>query len=79
VSNNPTSTSTSTSGSGRCSAYYDALRTEEDALSDALGHIRAEEDAGRVTTVEAATERVGLLERHLERCRQLRAEHLGGS
>ena len=45
---------TSTSGSGRCSAYYDALRTEEDALSDALGHIRAEEDAGRITPVEAA-------------------------
>ena len=29
------------------------------------------------TVTEAAAERVGLLERHLERCRQLRAEHLG--
>jgi len=68
---------TSTSGSGRCSAYFDAIREAEDDVADALGNIRAEEDAGRITTVEAATERVGLLERHLERCRQLRAEHLG--
>jgi len=70
---------TSTSGSGRCSAYFDAIHAAEDDVADALGHIRAEEEAGRITTVEAATERVGLLERHLERCRQLRAEHLGGS
>src|SRR5580704_686460 len=52
---------TSTSGSGRCSAYFDAIREAEDDVTDALGHIRAEEDAGRITTVEAATERVGLL------------------
>ncbi len=70
---------TGTSGSGRCSAYFDAIREAEDDVADALGHIRAEEDAGRITTVEAATERVGLLERHLERCRQLRAEYLGES
>jgi hypothetical protein len=60
-----------------CSRYFDAIREAEEDVSDALGHIRAEEDAGRITTVEAATERVGLLERHLERCRQLRAEHFG--
>ena len=69
---------TSTSGSGRCSAYFAAIRDAEDDVDDALGRIRAEEDAGRITPVEAAAERVGLLERHLERCRQLRAEHLGG-
>ena len=73
MGNDPTSTS------GRCSAYFDAIREAEDDVADALGHIRAEEDAGRISTVEAATERVGLLERHLERCRQLRAEHFGGS
>jgi hypothetical protein len=73
MSNDPTSTS----GSGRCRAYFDAIREAEDDVADALGHIRAEEDAGRITTVEAAAERVGLLERHLERCRQLRAG-LGG-
>ena len=70
---------TSTSGGGRCSAYFDAIRAAEDDIAEALGHIRAEEDAGRITTVEAATERVSLLERHLERCRRLRAEHLGES
>jgi hypothetical protein len=52
--NNPTSTS----GSGRCSAYFDAIRQAEDDVADALGHIRAEEDGGRITTVEAAAERV---------------------
>jgi hypothetical protein len=70
---------TGTSGSGRCSTYFDAIRRAEEDVSEALGHVRAEEDAGRITTVEAAAERVGLLERHLERCRQLRAEHLGGT
>ncbi len=70
---------TGTSGSGRCSAYFDAIRQAEEDVSEALGHVRAEEDAGRMTTVEAAAERVGLLERHLERCRRLRAEHLGGT
>ena len=71
--NDPTGTS------DRHTTYYDAMRDADDALEDALGHVRAEEDAGRITTVEAAAERVGLLERHLERCRQLRAEHLGGT
>jgi hypothetical protein len=69
---------TSTSGSGRCSAYFDSIREAEDDVADALGHIRAREDAREITTVEAAAERVGLLEAHLERCRQLRAE-LGGA
>ena len=32
---------------------------------DALSHVRAQEDAHRITTVQAAAERVGLLERHL--------------
>jgi len=68
---------TSTSGSGGCSTYFDAIRQAEDDVAEALGHIRAEENAGRITVAEAATERVGLLERHLERCRQIRAEHLG--
>jgi hypothetical protein len=62
-----------------CGRYFDAIREAEDDVADGLGHIRAEEDAGRISTVEAATERVGLLERHLERCRQLRAEHFCGS
>ena len=66
-----------TSGSGRCSAYFDAIRQAEEDVSEALGHIRAEEDAGRITTVEAAAERITVLERHLAECRRLRAEHFG--
>ena len=60
-------------------AYFAALRDEQDAFDDALAAIRAEQDEDRITAVQAATERAGLLERHLERCRQLRTEHLGES
>jgi hypothetical protein len=65
--NDPTGTS--------CSAYYEAIRDAADALS----HVRAEEDAYRITPLEVCAERVGLLERHLEECRRLRREHIGGS
>jgi hypothetical protein len=61
------------------SAYYDAMRDADEALDDALAAVRAEEDAHRITPAEAATERVGLLERHIEECRRLRREHLSGS
>ena len=68
---------TGTSGSGRCSTYFDAMRDADEALDDALAAVRAEEDAGRITTAEAAAERVGLLERHIDLCQRLRREHLG--
>ena len=71
--NDPTGTS------DRHSAYYEAIRDADDALADALAHVRAEEDAHRITPLEACAERVGLMERHLEECRRLRREHLGGS
>ena len=61
------------------SAYYDAVSRADADLEDALGHVRAEEDAHRITTVEAAAERIGLLERHLELCQQARLDHLGGT
>jgi hypothetical protein len=60
------------------SAYFEAMHHADEALADALSAIRAEEDAHRITTAEAATERVGLLERHIELCQRLRAELLGG-
>jgi hypothetical protein len=63
----------------RHSAYYDAIRDADEALEDALSHVRAEQDARRITPAEAATERVGLLERHLAECERLRRELLGGS
>lgn len=70
--NDPTGTS------DRHSAYFGAMRDADEALDDALAAVRAEEDAGRITPAEAATERVGLLERHLAECRRLRRELPGG-
>jgi hypothetical protein len=57
--------------------YAEALAEAADDLDDALAAIRAETTAGRVTPAQAATERAGLLERHLERLRKLRADYLG--
>ena len=61
------------------SAYYDAVSRADADLDEALSHVRAEEDAGRLTPAGAAAERCGLLERHLELCRQARLDHLGGT
>ena len=61
----------------RHSAYFDAMRDADEALADALGHLRAEQLAGRLNPIQAATERVGLLERHIAECRRLRRELLG--
>jgi len=66
------------STSGGHSAYFDAIRDAEEALADALSAVRAEEDEHRITPIEACTERVTLLERHLAECQLLRCEHLGG-
>jgi hypothetical protein len=61
------------------SPYYRAVTESNDALEEALGHVRAEQDAGRLTTSQACAERIKLLEDHLERCRELRRQHLGGA
>ncbi len=61
------------------SAYYDAVSKANADLEEALSHVRAEEDAHRISPAEAAAERVGLLERHLELCQQARLDHLGGT
>jgi hypothetical protein len=58
----------------RHSAYFDAMRDADEVLDDALGHVRAEEQAGRITPAEAAAERVGLLERHIAECQRLRRD-----
>jgi hypothetical protein len=57
--------------------YAAALAAAADDLEDALAAIRAETTAGRVTPAEAAAERCGLLERHLEHLEQLRRVYLG--
>ena len=61
------------------SQYYEAMHQADEDLAAALSALRIEEDSHRVTTAEAAAGRVGLLERHIELCQQLRREHLGGS
>jgi hypothetical protein len=58
--------------------YFDAMREADEALDDALAAIRDEEAEGRITPVEAASERCQLLQRHIDECRRLRGEHLGG-
>ena len=55
-------------------AYFDRMREADELLDEALGHVRAEEAAGRITPAEAAAERVGLLERHLAETRRLRRD-----
>jgi len=55
------------------------MRDADEALDDALAAIRAEQDEHRLSPAEAAAERCELLERHLDECRRLRREHLGGS
>jgi hypothetical protein len=61
------------------SAYYSTVGKADADLDEALSHVRAEEDAGRITPAGAAAERCELLERHLELCRQARLDHLGGT
>jgi len=69
--NNPTGTG------DKHSAYFDAIHQADEDLAEALGHIRAQEEAGRITPAGAAAERSGLLERHLQLCARLRRELLG--
>jgi len=64
---------------GPRSAYAQALSEADVDLDEALGHIRAEEDAHRLSPAAAVAERAGLLEHHLARLAQIRAEHLGGT
>jgi len=72
MQNDPTGTN------DRHSAYYAAIRDADDALEDALSHIRAREDDHEISPAEALAERADLLERHLAECQKLRLEHLGG-
>ena len=57
------------------SPYAEALSQADLDLDEALGHIRAEEDAHRLNPAAAAAERAELLERHLARLAEIRAGH----
>ena len=62
---------------GRHGSYFDAMRQADADLDDALSHVRAEQDAGNITLLQACAERCELLERHIALCKRLRLE-LGG-
>ena len=61
------------------SAYFAAVTDASEALDDAMAAVRAGQDAGRISMIEACLERCDLLERHLRELTRLRREHLGGS
>jgi hypothetical protein len=67
------------SPTGDHTAYYAALSAAAEDLDEALAAVRAEQDEGRITVAEAACERVGLLERHLDLLKRLRDVYLGAS
>ena len=66
-----------TSSGGR--SYSDAMRDADEAVDDALAAIRADEADGTLTPAQAAAERVSVLQRHLDECKRLRRELLGGA
>lgn len=63
----------------RHARYYEAVQDADDALEEAVTHVRARQDAGEITTLQAANERIRLLENHQAEVRRLRIEHLGGT
>ena len=60
------------------SAYSTALRVLSDRLDSELALLRQREHTEALSVVEAATERCRILQRHLDACRELRRQHLGG-
>jgi len=61
------------------SAYYQAVSAADQRLEQALAGLRDRQYAGEVTPVEAAQERIALLEAHLAECQAIRRQHLGGA
>lgn len=61
------------------SAYLRAAQEADDDIRDALEAVTLELAAGRITAEEADAEKLGLLQRHLQICRDLRVRHLGGT
>ena len=55
------------------------MQAADQALDDGLAELRRRADAGEVTAAEAATERITLLEAHLDQARQAREQFLGES
>jgi hypothetical protein len=62
----------------RVSAYNTALRALSDRLDSELALLRQRQHTSALSVVEAATERCRILQTHLDACRELRRQHLGG-
>jgi hypothetical protein len=60
------------------SAYSTALRALSDRLDSELALLRQREHTSTLSVVEAATERCRILQTHLDACRELRGQYLGG-
>jgi hypothetical protein len=60
------------------SPYYQAVSASDAALEQRQRQISAAEDAGRITTREAADARVAALTNHLAACSEARERYLGG-
>ncbi len=60
------------------STYYIEAEAEDKRLADRIAAIRSREDAGTITTRQAADERIAAMEHHLEALRKLRERHLDG-
>ena len=83
ISNEPPQTPGDTRGHQTPDAYrvdqYNALIAEESKrLDDTLAAIRADTAAGHLSTIEAADNRIRVMEAHLTRLLLLRDECLGG-
>ena len=59
-------------------AYFAAVKAADRSVDAQISAIRRREDAGELTSKEAADVRIEALESHLARLRRLRQEHLGG-
>jgi hypothetical protein len=78
MNDRPTSPNPAASPPDRASTYAELLAAEAGKLDATLAAIRADTEAGNLTSAEAADNRVQVLEAHLASIRLLRELYLGG-
>jgi|HubBroStandDraft_5_1064220.scaffolds.fasta_scaffold1143007_1 hypothetical protein len=59
-------------------SYWAAVEAEDGRFDDEIAGIRRRQDAGELTSREAANERIQIMEAHLAAVRELRQAYLGG-
>lgn len=62
---------------GRIAAYNRLVAEAAERLDAQLASVRRDYDAGEITVIEAADERITVMTEHLNRLRLLRQEYLG--